>query len=147
MRKYNIGLDIGVASVGWSVTDIDGNLLKNGNKNLWGARLFNEAQTAQATRNFRSSRRRIERRKNRINILQSILKDDIDKEYPNFLPLLRESSLNFEDKIIASELNGKKFNLFTDNNYTDMDYYRRFPTIYHLRDYLVNTKEKVEFSI
>ena len=57
MRKYNIGLDIGVASVGWSVTDIDGNLLKNGNKNLWGARLFNEAQTAQATRNFRSSRR------------------------------------------------------------------------------------------
>lgn len=147
MRKYNIGLDIGVASVGWSVTDIDGNLLKNGNKNLWGARLFNEAQTAQATRNFRSSRRRIERRKNRINILQSILKDDIDKEYPNFLPLLRESSLNFEDKIIASELNGKKFNLFTDNNYTDMDYYRRFPTIYHLRDYLVNTKEKVDIRL
>lgn len=104
MKEYNIGLDIGVGSVGWCVTDTEGNLLKNGNRNLWGSRIFTEAQTAEKTRNFRSSRRRTQRRKERINILQSLLKDDIDQEYPNFLPLLRESSLDFEDKILASEL-------------------------------------------
>ena len=147
MKEYNIGLDIGVASVGWCVTDIDGNLIKNGNRNLWGARLFSEANTAAQTRAFRSSRRRNERRKKRIDILQSILKDDIDREYPNFLPLLRETSLTFEDKKIASEINGKKFNIFTNEKYTDMDYYREFPTIYHLRNYLVETKNKVDIRL
>lgn len=147
MKEYNIGLDIGVASVGWCVTDIDGNLIKNGNRNLWGARLFSEANTAAQTRAFRSSRRRNERRKKRIDILQSILKDDIDREYPNFLPLLRETSLTFEDKKIASEINGKKLNIFTNEKYTDMDYYREFPTIYHLRNYLVETKSKVDIRL
>ena len=147
MKEYNIGLDIGVASVGWCVTDDNGNLIKNRNKNLWGTRLFSEANTAAQTRAFRSSRRRNERRKKRIDILQSILKDDIDREYPNFLPLLRETSLTFEDKKIASEINGKKFNIFTNEKYTDMDYYRQFPTIYHLRNYLVETKNKVDIRL
>ena len=147
MKEYNIGLDIGVASVGWCVTDDNGNLIKNRNKNLWGTRLFSEANTAAQTRAFRSSRRRNERRKKRIDILQSILKDDIDREYPNFLPLLREASLTFEDKKIASEINGKKFNIFTNEKYTDMDYYRQFPTIYHLRNYLVETKNKVDIRL
>ena len=40
MKEYNIGLDIGVASVGWCVTDENGNLIKNRNKNLWGTRLL-----------------------------------------------------------------------------------------------------------
>ena len=62
MKEYNIGLDIGVASVGWCVTAENGDLLKNGNRNLWGTRLFNEANTAAQTRAFRSSRRRNERR-------------------------------------------------------------------------------------
>ncbi len=147
MKEYNIGLDIGVGSVGWCVSDTEGNLLKNGNRNLWGSRIFTEAQTAEKTRNFRSIRRRTQRKKERINILQSLLKDDIDQEYPNFLPLLRESSLDFEDKILASELNGKKFNLFMDDKYTDIDYYRQYPTIYHLRNYLVKTKEKVDIRL
>ena len=75
MKEYNIGLDTGVASVGWCVTDDNGGLIKNRNKNLWGTRLFSEANTAAQTRTFRSSRRRNERRKKRIDILQSILKD------------------------------------------------------------------------
>ena len=68
---YNIGLDIGTNSVGWAVTDFDNNILKHGNKNMWVARLFNEGDTAEQTRTFRGTRRRIERRKERINILQS----------------------------------------------------------------------------
>ena len=38
-KKYNIGLDIGVGSVGWCVTDEEENILKKGNKNMWGARI------------------------------------------------------------------------------------------------------------
>ena len=67
MENYNIGLDIGVGSVGWAVTDFDNNLLKYKGKNMWGARLFNEAQTAKDTRVLRCSRRRLERRRERIN--------------------------------------------------------------------------------
>ena len=70
---YNIGLDIGTNSVGWAVTDLDNNILKRGNKNMWGARIFDEGSTAAQTRIFRGTRRRIERRKERINILQSLL--------------------------------------------------------------------------
>ena len=51
-EKYNIGLDIGVGSVGWCVTDEEGNILKKGNRNMWGSRIFNEANTAKETREF-----------------------------------------------------------------------------------------------
>ena len=74
--------------------------------------------------------------------------DDIEKEYPNFLPLLKESSLDFEDKKIASSRLRRKYNLFVeDNAYTDIDYYNEFPTIYHLRNYLVNTTKKIDIRL
>ena len=105
---YNIGLDIGTNSVGWAVTDLDNNILKRGNKNMWGARIFDEGSTAAQTRMFRGTRRRIERRKERINILQSLLLDDMEKEYPNFFPMLRETSKTKEDKN-SDSINGKKY--------------------------------------
>ena len=154
-KKYNIGLDIGVGSVGWCVTDEEENILKKGNKNMWGARIFNEANTAKETRGYRASRRRLERRKQRINILQSLLNEDMEKENPNFFQLLKESSLNFDDKIEAKSISGIKYNLFSDGTNsnrtnandvkTDADFFRRFPTIYHLREYLIKTEEKVDF--
>ena len=62
------------------VTDENNNIVKHNSKNMWGARIFEEAHTAETRRNFRSARRRADRRKERINILQSLLKDDMDKE-------------------------------------------------------------------
>ena len=67
--EYSIGLDIGTNSVGWAVTDSENNILKHGGKNMWGARLFDEGDTAAQTRMFRGTRRRIERRRERVNIL------------------------------------------------------------------------------
>ena len=61
--KYSIGLDIGTNSVGWAVTDSENNLLKNGRKNMWGARIFESGQGAEQTRIWRGTRRRTERRK------------------------------------------------------------------------------------
>lgn len=143
---YNIGLDIGTNSVGWAVTDFDNNILKHGNKNMWGARLFNEGDTAEQTRTFRGTRRRIERRKERINILQSLLLSDMEREYPNFFPMLRETSKVKEEKKEES-LNGKKYNLFSELKFSDATYYAKYPTIYHLRRALIENNEKHDFRL
>lgn len=145
--NYNIGLDIGVGSVGWCVTDEENNIIKRNGKNMWGSRIFKEAQTAKQRRNFRSSRRRLDRRKERINILQSLILEDINEEYPNFFQLLRESSLDYEDKITSQSILGIKYNLFTDEQMTDKTYYNNFKTIYHLRNYLINTTQKVDIRL
>ncbi|MEG2709261.1 MAG: hypothetical protein RR968_08995, partial [Vagococcus sp.] len=62
-KNYTIGLDIGTASVGWSVIYDDTNDLvkkkmkilgdspkSHVKKNFWGVRLFEEGQTAESTR-------------------------------------------------------------------------------------------------
>ena len=146
-KSYNIGLDIGVGSVGWCVTDEESNILKKDNKHMWGSRIFNEANTAADRRMFRSARRRIERRKERIKILQSLLLDDMEKEYPNFFPMIKETSYVEEDKTISELIFGKKYNLFSEENFTDKKYYDNFPTIYHLRNYLLNCDEKVDLRL
>ena len=146
-KNYNIGLDIGVGSVGWCVTDDENNIIKKNNKHMWGARIFPEADTAAERRNFRSNRRRLERRKERIKILKSLILEDMEKEYPNFFPMLSESANVDEDKKISESIFGKKYNLFSEENYTDQNYYYQFPTIYHLRNYLINTEEKVDIRL
>ena len=125
-KNYNIGLDIGVGSVGWCVTDEENNILKKGTKNMWGSNIFDEAQPAKVTRNFRSSRRRLERRRERTNILQSLMLEDMEKEYPNFFQMLRETANTSEDKIFSEKIFGTKYNLFSDINFTDKDYFTKF---------------------
>ena len=50
-KEYNIGLDIGTTSVGWSVVETDNQkVMRKGNKALWGVRLFEEATTAESRR-------------------------------------------------------------------------------------------------
>ena len=73
---------------------------------MWGSRLFCEGATATKTRIFRGTRRRIGRRKERIKILQSLLLDDVEKEYPNFFHLLNESN-KVESEKEQEKLNGK----------------------------------------
>ena len=145
-QEYNIGLDIGTNSVGWAVTDLENNILKYKNKNMWGARLFEEGNTAAETRIFRGTRRRRQRRKERVNILQSLLLDDVEKEYPNFFPMLREASRVQEEKN-GEKINGKKYNLFSELNFSDEVYYGKYPTIYHLRQALIEASEKVDIRL
>lgn len=54
-NEYYIGIDLGTSSVGWAVTDQNYKILKYKDKNLWGTRLFEEGQTAQARREKRIS--------------------------------------------------------------------------------------------
>ena len=71
MSEYFIGLDIGTDSVGWAVTDTGYKVQKKNGKALWGVRLFDEAQPAAERRGFRTARRRLERRKQRICCIAS----------------------------------------------------------------------------
>lgn len=72
-QGYYLGLDMGTGSVGWAVTDSEYHVLRKHGKALWGVRLFESASTAEERRMFRTSRRRLDRRNWRIEILQEIL--------------------------------------------------------------------------
>ncbi|MBO6213912.1 MAG: type II CRISPR RNA-guided endonuclease Cas9, partial [Lachnospiraceae bacterium] len=140
---YYIGLDMGVASVGWAVTDTSYHLLRAKGKDMWGVRLFKEAETAADRRTSRVSRRRLAREKYRIHMLRELFADEINKIDPGFYHRLEESKYWKEDRTGDNE--GQKYAIFAkgtsgDHNYTDVDYYRDYPTIFHLRsDLLHNT--------
>lgn len=137
-EPYYIGLDIGTSSVGWSVTNKNYELLNIKKKNLWGVRLFNEAETAAKRRTSRSTRRRYRRRRNRINWLNEIFSQELAKIDPSFLMRLNSSWVSKKDPSRSRD----KYNLFIDKDYTDSDYYHDYRTIYHLRrDLMLNDKK------
>ena len=82
--EYYLGLDIGTDSVGWAVADNQYNVLKFNGKSMWGIRLFDAAQTAAERRMFRTARRRVERRRWRLELLQELFQNEIEKRDPDF---------------------------------------------------------------
>lgn len=130
IKDYFVGLDIGTSSVGWAVTNKAYELLKFRSHKMWGSRLFDEGESAVARRGFRSMRRRLERRKLRLKLLEELFADAMAQVDPTFFMRLRESKYHYEDKTTG---HSSKHILFIDKNYTDQDYYKAYPTIYHLR--------------
>lgn len=133
-EKYYLGLDIGTDSVGWCVTDPDYNILKFNGKAMWGIRLFDEASPAADRRAFRTNRRRLQRRKQRIALVEELLNEEISKVDPLFFIRIKESFFREEDK---KEAVRQRYSIFSDGKYTDIDYHREFPTIFHLRHALM----------
>ena len=142
MKKYNIGLDIGTTSVGWAVVEENNQkIIRKGNKALWGVRLFDEAQKAEGRRGFRSSRRRYDRRRERIRLLQEEFKTEINKVDPNFFTKLKESKYVEEDKI------NKKIILNQKEKDEINSYLKKYKTIYHLRNELVENESKKDIRL
>lgn len=129
---YYLGLDVGTDSVGWAVTDTQYKLMKVNGKALWGIRLFDNAETAASRRMFRTTRRRLARRKERIGVLQELFADEIYKVDASFFLRMKESKYWLEDKVL-----GTPDSLFSDPGYSDQDYHKEFPTVYHLRKALI----------
>lgn len=139
MKNYSIGLDIGTNSVGWAVINEDTyKVLKKGNKKLWGVETFASANQAKDRRLKRSSRRRYNRRKERIKILQEIFSEEINKEDSNFFQKLEESKFENSEKRVPI-IDCEKKNI--------KEYYKKYPTIYHLRKHLVNSAEKEDIRL
>lgn len=133
--EYSIGLDMGTGSVGWAVVDENGKLLRFKKQPTWGSRLFDSAQPASEARVHRGQRRRYVRRRWRLDLLQGLFKDEMDKVDPEFFTRLNMSRLVEGDPI------------FNGDDFTIDDYYKRFPTIYHLRKWLMETDEKADLRL
>lgn len=138
VTNYYLGLDMGTASVGWAVTDTNYNLIHMKGKDLWGIREFNEADTSVERRIHRISRRRRQREQARIGLLKDYFHDAISEIDSAFFQRLDNSKYIEDDK---DEIVRYKYNIFNDSNYTDVDYYREYPTIYHLRKELIENPE------
>ncbi|MHA3041979.1 type II CRISPR RNA-guided endonuclease Cas9 [Streptococcus sp. 517s] len=151
-KPYSIGLDIGTNSVGWSVITDDykvpskkmkvlGNTDKRFiKKNLIGALLFDEGTTAEARRLKRTARRRYTRRKNRLRYLQEIFAEEMNKSDSSFFHRLDDSFL------IPEEKRESKYPIFATLT-EEKEYHKQFPTIYHLRKQLADSKEKADLRL
>ncbi|UTC98779.1 type II CRISPR RNA-guided endonuclease Cas9 [Treponema denticola] len=137
IKDYFLGLDVGTGSVGWAVTDTDYKLLKANRKDLWGMRCFETAETAEMRRLHRGARRRIERRKKRIKLLQELFSQEIAKIDEGFFQRMKESPFYAEDKTILQENT-----LFNDKDFTDKTYHKAYPTINHLIKAWIENKVK-----
>lgn len=142
MKSYNIGLDIGTNSVGWAVVEEDTQkIIKKSKKALWGVRLFDEATTAANRRSSRSTRRRYDRRRKRLELLQEEFKEELNKVDPSFFTKLKESKYNKNDvenkSITISKEEQRKINVYN----------KKYPTIYHLRKHLIENKEKEDIRL
>lgn len=151
-KPYSIGLDIGTNSVGWAVITDDyrvpakkmkvlGNTNKTTiKKNIIGALLFDACNTAADRRLKRTARRRYTRRRNRILYLQEIFATEMNKVDENFFHRLDDSFLVPEDK------RGSKYPIFGTLE-EEKEYHKQFPTIYHLRKSLADSKEKADLRL
>lgn len=129
-KNYFIGFDIGTDSIGWAVTDTEYNLLKARGHDYWGMYLFDEAHTAADRRQNRTARRRVARKRQRIKLLQELFAQEIAKTDFCFFERLNNSKYNVEDK---AENVKYRDSLFHDEAFDDKEYFKKYPTIYHLR--------------
>ena len=136
VKNYYIGLDIGSDSVGWAVTDPDYRIMKFNGNAMWGIRLLEESKTADERRAFRGARRRTERNKFRLECLEMLFDKEICKNDPAFFMRLKESGFYAADKTVDGN-----FSVFNDADFTDKDYHKKYPTVYHLRKELIESDE------
>ena len=135
-QNYYLGLDMGTSSLGWAVTDSSYHLLRAKGKDLWGVRLFPEAESAAGRRANRVSRRRLQREKARIGFVKDVFAEAISAVDPGFYQRLDDSKYFPEDKTEK-----QSFALFAGEGFTDREYYKKYPTIFHLRSDLIHTTE------
>lgn len=140
--EYTIGLDIGTASVGWSCINKDYELLEFRNRKAIGVNLFNSADTAEARRLKRGMRRRYNRRIKRIQMLQELFQPLInDQDFFSNLSTDHKwkNSNNFENRTLSETL--------IELGFSKEEIHTKFPTIYHLRDFLISTNEEQDIKL
>lgn len=123
-KHYYLGLDIGTDSVGYAATDEQYRLCKFKGEPIWGTTLFETAHLAEERRAARITRRRLDRRQQRVALLEELFAPEIGKIDPNFFLRRHESALFAEDTKAGVKL--------FDGGITDEEYHDRYPTIHHL---------------
>lgn len=123
-QDYFLGLDMGTSSVGWAVTNTKYELLRKKEKDMWGIREFDEANSAAERRTNRVNRRRRQRQVVKLGLLKSYFSEEIAKIDLDFFIRLENSKYFLEDK---DERVRTKNGIFNDDDYKDVDYYRQYP--------------------
>jgi CRISPR-associated endonuclease Csn1 len=129
MKEYHVGLDIGTSSIGWAVTDSQFKLMRIKGKTAIGVRLFEEGKTAADRRGFRTTRRRLKRRKWRLHYLNEIFAPHLQEVDENFLRRLKQSNIHPDDPAKNRAFIGKL--LFPDLLKKGE---RGYPTLIKMRD-------------
>lgn len=124
-EKIYLGLDIGSDSVGYAVTDGEYNILKYHGKPAWGVTLFDAAAPKADRRSFRTARRRLDRRQQRVQLIRELFAGEIAKVDPKFYIRLQAAALYREEA-------GEAYTIFNDVGYTDREYHVDYPTVHHL---------------
>ena len=153
--KYTLGLDIGTNSVGWSAINEVSQVISYKDKKAWGVRLFDAGLTAENRRLKRGMRRRINRRKKRIEFLQELFQQEMDVRYPSFLfaineletPRGVEQEENYKKKITANSLPKiLKMVAKTQSEYREL--ILKYPTMFHLRyDIIIHPEQQFDLRL
>lgn len=142
-QKILCGLDIGTNSVGWCVTDENNKVIKKQGKSLWGVRMFEEAKDAKERRGFRSSRRRLKRRKERLSLLQSLFSIPMNEVDASFFYRLSNSFYHNEDREHPFQ-----YTLFNSVNYTENNTMMNFqPSIIKKASSRIQRKRRFTFHL
>ena len=133
---YIVGLDIGTDSCGWVAMNSDNDILKLQGKTAIGSHLFEAGKSAADRRLFRTTHRRIKRRRWRLKLLEEFFDPYMAEVDPYFFARLKESGLSPLDK--RKNVSSIVFPTAAE----DKKFYDDYPTIYHLRYKLMTEEEK-----
>ena len=140
-KEYNIGIDAGTGSVGCAVIDDEsGDICHFKNKPTWRSRVYPSASTAQDARTYRGQRRRYDRKRQRLILLQSLFAEEIEKVDIDFFNRLNNSFRVQQEREFHHPL-------FNDSDFRERDYYKDNPTIYHLRKLLMESDQKADIRL
>lgn len=138
MKEYTISLDIGTASVGWVCIDKDYNILKYNNRQAFGVHEFESAESASGRRLKRGMRRRYNRRKKRLQLLQSLFDTYISKDAffsEKDTHHFWKNNNDFDNRTLTEVLSSIGLNP------------RKYPTVYHLRSELIESTQKKDLRL
>lgn len=138
-EDYIVGLNLNPEAIGWAAANQSNNkLLKLQGQTAIGVRLFEKGQTAADRRGFRATRRRLQRRKWRIKLLDEIFDQEMSKLDYNFFFRLKETGLSPLDK------NKHYATVVFPTKEKDKEYNNKYSTIYHLRKALMTENRKFD---
>lgn len=137
-EDYIVGLDIGTDSCGWVAMNSNNDILKLQGKTAIGSRLFEGGKSAADRRLFRTTHRRIKRRRWRLKLLEEFFDPYMAEVDPYFFARLKESGLSPLDK--RKNVSSIVFPTAAE----DKKFYDDYPTIYHLRYKLMTEDEKFD---
>lgn len=107
---------------------------------MWGVTLFEAANLNTERRSFRSARRRLDRKQQRVSLLQELFASEISGIDEKLFVRLKESALYREDAV-------SKYSVFDDKDYSDIEFHKQYPTIHHLIDDLMYSDGKHDIRL